>query len=190
MAIEKQLVLIIKLWTSRNKAQLHVIWIIIYRFITQRMWWENKNKKGSSLKVKGVRCWKLHLLFSLVPRIHLYIPVTPLPLPPQHTHTHTHTHLSSAKIVTRSLVIITIVLRVLSSQVIRDMPCTSMFHLDQWTMYCRTSPDEPWKTRVFLREYSKRGVFFGESWKGGSEKENWNMTQLWCKLVLHELVLI
>ena len=81
-------------------------------------------------------------------------------------------------------------LHVLSSKVIRDMLCTSMFHLVQWTMYCRTSPDEPWKTRVFLREYSKRGVFFGESWKGGSEKESWNMTQLWYKLVLHELVLI
>ena len=81
-------------------------------------------------------------------------------------------------------------LHVLNSQVIRDMLCTSMFHLDQWTMYCRTSPGEPWKTRVFLREYSKRGVFCGESWKGGSEKESWNMTQLWYKLVLHELVLI
>ena len=57
-------------------------------------------------------------------------------------------------------------------------------------MYCHTSPDEPWKTRVFLREYSKRGVFFGESWKGGFEKESWNMIQLWYKLVLHEFMLI
>lgn len=72
------------------------------------------------------------------------------------------------------------------TQVMKDMPFISMFHLDLWKMYCLTSPDEPWKTRVFLKEYSKRGVFCGESWKGGSVRESSSMTQHLCKLVLHK----